>query len=473
MQKRKHGVYVRPISTFYTYHDVHVKLTMATNNRLKLDFSLSTQQERKEFLDKYLTSDIFVQRGPTEDELSTMADYLLWGKDNNGKNGKQNGLDLRSKHGTWDSSSIDSLDELMDQPTFNEAALSTLGTTQFRTKKEVFSREEALAQADPLVRESLLSLFTQIDRLDFLTEQYDLDHGKRTKPIRPELLKQFSEEEILNMRETASHWNQYTYLKKRHLLVELRREQYTLRDSFRSQILSQPTEEFHEPDSIDFDVNVDVLPLGLHYGEGVSGVVFRTWRELNPEDISAEDLRLISDLYWKKEQFALSTYSSVQTWIDFRELEHVYQLLNYLCELEGAANTSDIASNLSSLLRTLHFYIDHAELSDIQREILDMKLSKKKNVDIAWDINHKYGKSYTPNYISTIFRQRIIPKINEAARMHKEIIGNIFFPENFKHCTSCGELLLRCPENFTRKSRANDGFSSRCKKCEKRARQGG
>ena len=126
------------------------------------------------------------------------------------------------------------------------------------------------------------------------------------------------------MRETVKHWNQYTYLKKRHLLVELRREQYTLRDSFRNQILSQPTEEFHEPDSIDFDVNVDVLPLGLHYGEGVSGVVFRTWRELNPEDISAEDLRLISDLYWKKEQFAPPTYSSVQSWIDFRELEHVY-----------------------------------------------------------------------------------------------------------------------------------------------------
>jgi hypothetical protein len=31
-----------------------------------------------------------------------MADYLLWGKDGKGKNGKQNGLELHSKHGTWD-----------------------------------------------------------------------------------------------------------------------------------------------------------------------------------------------------------------------------------------------------------------------------------------------------------------------------------------------------------------------------------
>ena len=102
-----------------------------------------------------------------------------------------------------------------------------------------------------------------------------------------------------------------------------------------------------------------------------------------------------------------------------------------------------------------------------------MKLNKKKNTDIAWDINHKYGKSYTPNYISTIFRQRIIPRINEAAVLHKEIISNIFFPENFKRCSCCGVIKLRCPENFTRKSRANDGYAPRCKVCEKKARQGG
>ena len=109
-----------------------------------------------------------------------MGDYLLWGKDPiTGKNGKQMGLDLRSKHGTWDDSPTESLDALMEQPTFNEAALSALGTTQFRTKKEVFSREEALAEASPIVRESFLALFSQIDRLDFLIAQYELNHGRR------------------------------------------------------------------------------------------------------------------------------------------------------------------------------------------------------------------------------------------------------------------------------------------------------
>ena len=102
-----------------------------------------------------------------------------------------------------------------------------------------------------------------------------------------------------------------------------------------------------------------------------------------------------------------------------------------------------------------------------------MKLRKVKNTDIAWDINHKYGKTYTSNYISTIFRQRIIPKINDAAKYHEKVISNIFFEEEFKQCSTCGEIMLRDADNFTRKSRSNDGFSSRCKKCEKRARQGG
>jgi hypothetical protein len=80
-------------------------------------------------LEEYLTSNIFKQMPPTEDELSTMADYLLWGKDEEGKNGKQNGLELKTKHKTWDDSPVDSLDELMEMPTFSEAALSALGST--------------------------------------------------------------------------------------------------------------------------------------------------------------------------------------------------------------------------------------------------------------------------------------------------------------------------------------------------------
>ena len=62
---------------------------MAKTNRLKLDFSLQTDKERQAFLTNYLESETFRDRPPTADELETMADYLLWGKNEQGLNGKQ------------------------------------------------------------------------------------------------------------------------------------------------------------------------------------------------------------------------------------------------------------------------------------------------------------------------------------------------------------------------------------------------
>ena len=86
-------------------------------------------------------------------------------------------------------------------------------------------------------------------------------------------------------------------------------------------------------------------------------------------------------------------------------------------------------------------------------------------------VNKKHGKSYTANYISTIFRQKIIHRINDSARFHALIVENMCFEENFKKCSNCGEWLLIDAENFVRKARSKDGFSSKCKRCDRAERQ--
>ena len=95
-----------------------------------------------------------------------------------------------------------------------------------------------------------------------------------------------------------------------------------------------------------------------------------------------------------------------------------------------------------------------AELSPIQEKILDLKIQKRKNQEIAAIVNKEFGKSYTTNYISTIFRQKILPAINDAAAYHEKLLGSVFFEEEFKTCTGCGRTLLRDTENFTRKTRS-------------------
>jgi hypothetical protein len=70
-----------------------------------------------------------------------------------------------------------------------------------------------------------------------------------------------------------------------------------------------------------------------------------------------------------------------------------------------------------------------------------------------------------------IYRQKIIPAIIEAVQYHLRVCENLFFPEEFKECNTCGRLLLRDSYNFVRKSRSKDGFTNRCKRCDKADRE--
>lgn len=448
---------------------------MAGANRLHLDFKLNTTEERNAFLQQYLLRPEFTERPPTEDELETMANYLLWGKNPvTGLNVKQEGLiDIETKHSTWNRhNEVESLEGLMEQPAFNEASVSSIAdSAPVKIKKEVFSRKDALANCPASLRNDFLELFHRIDRTELMINLYELAHGRREKPPRDQLLSKFTEEEQEAMREKVSHWNQYRYLKMRHELVEMRQEQYSLRDAFQAPMAPAAPSPDSAIEPAAFGMEIEVLPLGLMDGYAARGLVFRKWEEIIPANYTEENLQIISDLYWQKKSYKPG---SQQHYFDFRELEHVYQIFQLFFELKDEAEDAkmQLGSTLPALIDTLNFYVEQAELTELQREILDMKLRKVKNVDIALEINKKWKKSYTPNYISTIFRQHIIPKINEAAAYHEKIIGNVFFEEEFKVCTGCGKTLLRDASNFTRRSRSKDGFTSKCKICEKNARLG-
>jgi len=57
----------------------------------------------------------------------------------------------------------------------------------------------------------------------------------------------------------------------------MRREQYTLRDSYRKIMFSAPTEGYQEEENYEFDVDMEVLPLGAKHGGTVSQLIFREW----------------------------------------------------------------------------------------------------------------------------------------------------------------------------------------------------
>ena len=433
-------------------------------NRLKLDFSLSTNNERIQFLEEYLAQDQFKIKPLTPDELETCANYVLWGKDpKTGLNAKQSkDIQLESRNKTWDVSQAESLDALMETPGFSETSIQSPNSPPLKQPRIVFSREEARKLAPPHILEKLEDLWEQIDELDLIINFYDLAHNKRKLEPRKELLERFSAEDIEYLKGRANRLNQYNYLKTRHLLVELRREQFSLKDYYNPTI---QTLDNREPDVVlkpVFDADIKVMPCGLRY-EG-NKKLFPEERFPLPQDFSEEEIEKVIRTYWARKDEKIETF-------DFRELEHVYNAFVMLDELKDFEEREDVFSTIRPFLNTLDFYVKRAQLSEIHQDILNLKLDHVQNQDIAKIINKKYGKTYNPNYISTIFRHHIIPAINDAAALHEEIVVNLCFEENFKKCRGCGETLLISTDNFVRKARSADGFATQCKRCDKKKRE--
>ena len=434
-----------------------------STNRLKLDWTLKTKTERNQFAHDYLSSLSFT---PTETELDTIAKYILWGTSEDGLNGRQEGLDLPTRAHTWDPSSdkIESLDELLESPTFSENIIRKPEDPVFKTPKVQFSRSEARTCAPSHLKDSFEDLWNEIDEVELLVTFYELDHQRRTAPVRDTLLQRFSEAQLEEIHERSTHLNLYNYLKRKHLLVELRRQQYTLKDGYSEPMLLRAT--FTEPIStqVIWGEDITVEPLGLPFNAPISQKIWRTDRFPAPSDFTEEDLQLLSSFLWSARPN--------RPVFDFRNIDHLSKLAALISELQEQVQFEDFefGSTLPQLLQVWDTYAALAPLKEIQREVLNRKLRHETNEQIVKGLNEKFGKHYTLNYISTMYCKVILPTIAATASRHREVCENLFFPENFKTCIDCGRVLLRDNENFVKKARSSDGFSPRCKQCEKKIR---
>ena len=430
-------------------------------NRLKLNFSLESAKERVDFVNEYIKQ--FTDLTPSE--ALTIEEYILWGKDENGV-AVGAGMGLETK---WSKpKEAESLDAVLENPALANAQLYSLNDAVVLKKtRDVFSRKEAREKAPDFLVDTFEKLWQTIDELELEINFYEERIGKRKNPPRKELVERFNEEDVEKIYNRSQKLNQYKYLKLRHRLKELRTEQFTIRDSYKPTFNITQSIYMPKDKSFVFDYDLEILPLGVKEGQ-VGDLIFNL--NFDPAVLTEEQLWAISDLIWKKKEIDKDVKI-----FDFRDLEMVYQLYLFKEDLDDRVEQIQydhvVENNLDKLLDTLTFYEKIADLSDIQREILFLKEKKKKNTDIADYINKKYKKSYTANYISTIFKQKIIVRINEAVKLHQDTIENCFFEENFKKCNSCGRILLLDGRNWVKKTRSKDGFQNRCKRCEHEARK--
>lgn len=437
---------------------------MAYTNRLHLNWDLNLRSERTIFAQSYLET----LKNPTPEELETISNYILWGKVSaTEKDGparlKNDGIFLESK---WNGSTpIESLDELTESPSFSENDLLPLNAPVPKKIREVFSREEARKHASPTILENLEALWYQIDTTELTLNFYELAHNKRKNPPRQGLLDRFSIEEIDAARAKSAKLNQRTYLKLKHQLVDLRQQQYNFQDTYHHVLTPLKMKPYQETSSSsEFGADINVLPLGLNTRslfDKFYQKVFNKEKYPEPDDFDANDLKLLGKLLWKK--------NDIKKTFNFGDTDHLSKLFGMWDELVDKAEESE---SLSIFLDTARVYINLAQLDPKEELILEMKKKKKLNEEISNAIYEKFGHKYQHNYISTLYCKKVLAKIAAAANFHREVCENLFFPENFKKCKDCGRVLLLDERNWVRRKRSNDGFSPRCKRCEKIKRDG-
>lgn len=424
-------------------------------NRLNLNFQLESAADRNEYVQEYLKKIDFV---PNEKELETISNYILWGKNEKGLNAQQEGV-VELKR--WTAAPVESLEALMETPGFSETSFKTLRAPGTRIPRQVFSREKALVNAPDYLKPYYEDLFRQIDTIELILNFYELFTGKRKLPPRERLLAKFTEEEQKALNEKALRLSQYKYLKLKHQLVELRSEQYTYQDTHQDKILTHTgsIEPVLQEEKVWVGEDIQVWPLGL---VGHIGIRAKIFNDPKPGDFDEDELREVMEI--------LSVPKAAEGKVlDFTNENHVLNLYTQRADLRDAQEEDPdrVYGASAAIVETLQYYEERASLTPLQKDLLEMKLRFKQNSDIASYINKTYNKSYNDNYISTIFHQKIIPQIANAAHEHREIMENIFYPENFKKCKDCGRVYLLNSNNFVKQKKSNDGFSPRCKNCEK------
>lgn len=472
-------------------------------NRLNLNFKLNSAEERLNYINDYLDPCYVGDKittystkrypfpfpyEPTSDELEMMANYVLWGKTkpsahfpeikNNESVVDAKYIDIPVRNSPWNRKDEDSLHEMIEQSSetgrpieVQHSLLSGIDgkrepQARYRFPKETFSRARTREQLrkQPRLLLEYEALWKRIDEVDYAITTYQITSGKREKPIREELEKRLTEEEKRAAREHAATLNLHTWGKLRRQLVELRRQQYYLRDSF-SPTIGRPRLRHYTSETTTGPLEFqDVLPCGVHNASSnFSQLLF--YGELSEKHFDANFQR-------KLRQYLLNYEEPEGNYLDFRDLDHVSLFIYAIKDLKPDREMEySQREYMTQTIATFMYYVEAARLEEMHKEILYMKADGKTNGQIASYINKKYNKTYSPNYISTIFRAKCCKEINAAAEMHYNVLCALTEGESrFKRCNSCQRLLLRSPDNFVRKARARDGLTTRCKACDKIAR---
>lgn len=377
-----------------------------------LDYGLYSDGERVQLTSKLLDdpkvqNNLDLENASIQKQLEGMANYILYGKHDDTEKSivDKKEVFIKSKYSSFQKKEPESLDQLRESLHFNEAEIKPLDKKNSYTKpKQVISRTK---DADIPGIDELWETIDQMQRI------YDIS----TKKAEP------TEEEILNGKILSG----LALYKWRHWLIDVRRHQFYLKDSYKKQI------KF-----------INVAPTSTDYID---------WENDSQYTLPDGTKKLVREHT-----------------IDFTNLDHIYHLLEFYGQIRQATY-DDLNAPSRYLLDSLEEIIDKTNLPDSRMDILMMKVEKKTNLRIKEMLQLKYGLNYSENYISTIWKQEICKKIAAQADIEVDKYNCRNYAKAWKRCRCCGEYKLADEREFVKKNTTKDGLSTRCKECDKKDRE--
>lgn len=101
-------------------------------------------------------------------------------------------------------------------------------------------------------------------------------------------------------------------------------------------------------------------------------------------------------------------------------------------------------------------------------KITEWKIDGLTNQTIRDELSKEFGRTYAPEYISTLWRKKIPNLISQKAQ---EQFLNQWYLNNekgkYKKCNKCGQIKLAHPMFFSKNKASKDGLYSICKECRK------
>lgn len=389
--------------------------------KLDLDFTIESCEDRANFVSSLDLTKL------TNAQLETVSNYILYGKDADGSSVvDRHEVEIGTKYGSYKRKRPESLDELIESPTFDEASFKEMKPLYKKIKPSIDREKDGDI---PGMRE----LWKTIDRMDRVIQ---INEGK------------IEAEE----NEKVPKLTSLQLYKMKHQLIEIRRDQYLLKDMYKPTVCMYGlnTKPGMNSDLVDYNIPWDIE--GSNYAIAPLGTLIDgDLKFLNPKQYKGKDYQ----------------YNINAKYIfDFRNPLHIYYLEEHYIELKEKADL-DPESTIHFLLDTLDFYTKFAELNETKTLILEMRQQQYTNEEIRIALEEQLDVSHRINYISTIWKQQICEDIAEAAQLHYDMYLKRNDKSAWKTCNKCGESKLRDNRNFMKRARSSDGFSSHCKKCDK------